>query len=147
MPWAAQLVAEHQSFNERPAVVRACGSDCEEFASAAREDHVLLADVSQKHFSIGKTICRDSLAEIRSVPAFHISPVRMLNAGTFHLTFTVMLSVTASKMMVVVFWWELRIVLEREPEVTRYSPNAMVCSDMHKRIGPTIMREESSRCA
>ena len=57
MPWAAQLVAEHQSFNERPAVVRALGSDCEEFISAAREDHILLTDVSKKHFSVGKTIC------------------------------------------------------------------------------------------
>ena len=34
------------------------------------------------------------------------------------------------------------IVLESEPEVTRHSPNAISCSDIHELIGPTIVREE-----
>jgi hypothetical protein len=52
MQWAANFVAEHEPFRERPAVVRTIGSNGEEFVPASCHNHVFTAEFSQKHRAV-----------------------------------------------------------------------------------------------
>ena len=66
VPRAAHRVPHHQPLGERPVVVAAGGTDGEELVAAAREQHVIVANVAGEHLPIGERLDRDALREIRS---------------------------------------------------------------------------------
>ena len=69
MQGAAQFVAKHEPFHERPAIVRTIGSNREEFVPTPHQDHIFAADCSLKHPSIRKTV-NHAVAEVWPNNAF-----------------------------------------------------------------------------
>src|SRR5262249_46120446 len=66
VPRTSHRVANHQSLGEGAAVMRAGCADREDFITAAREQHGVLANVPADHAAIGKIIERDAAREIGS---------------------------------------------------------------------------------
>jgi hypothetical protein len=56
MPRTAHRVIDEKAFRKRPAIVRTGGADRENLIAAAGQQHGFLADVSQEHLAVGKSI-------------------------------------------------------------------------------------------
>ncbi len=64
MPRAANRIADHQAFGQRPVIVTAFGADREDFAALPRQQHLFLADMADKHGAIGKVSRRNAFCQI-----------------------------------------------------------------------------------
>ena len=54
MPGAAHRVADQQPFGERAVIVAAVRADGEDLAAAARQQHLLVADMADQHAAVGE---------------------------------------------------------------------------------------------
>jgi hypothetical protein len=66
MPGAADGVADHQSFGERPVIMRALGGNRRHLAAVAHQHHLVAADVARQHLAFGKIGGGNTLGKIGS---------------------------------------------------------------------------------
>ena len=64
MPGAAHRVADQQAFGERTVIVRAGCADGEHLVAAARQQHLLVADMAEQHGAVGEVGEGNTLAQI-----------------------------------------------------------------------------------
>jgi len=67
MPWAADRFANQTSLVERRTVMRAKGTNREQFLAATGKDYRFVADVPEQHGAISEGCKFDALPEIGSV--------------------------------------------------------------------------------
>jgi hypothetical protein len=80
------VIADHQAFSERTAVMRAFSSNGKKLRAATRQEHFFVAHLSLNHSAIGHFIDRHSAREIWCNNLDHIgllgsvaSPLRLEN--------------------------------------------------------------------
>jgi hypothetical protein len=66
MPRASNRVADHQSFGERPVVVRARGADGKYFGASFREQNSFAIKVTKQHLAVHDIRCGNTAREIRA---------------------------------------------------------------------------------
>ena len=64
MPGAAHGIVDEEPLGERPAVMRAGGADREHLLAASRQQHRLVADMTEQHGAIGELRECEALGEI-----------------------------------------------------------------------------------
>ncbi len=64
MPGAAHGVADQQSFGERTVIVAARRADGEQLGAGPRQQHLLVADMAEKHAAVGEVGEGNTLAQI-----------------------------------------------------------------------------------
>ncbi len=72
MQWAAQFVANHEPLGERPTVVSTTGTEREEIASAAHQDHVLAGNLALQDSAVAEAVNRDTGAQICAFSTFDL---------------------------------------------------------------------------
>ena len=71
MQRTAQLIADHEPFYERSAVMWAMRRNRKEFISPPRENHIFPSSLPLNHCAIGKLVNRNTLTEIWLALRFH----------------------------------------------------------------------------
>src|SRR5215470_10600084 len=66
MPWTVHRAIDHQTFRQRPAVMRASRADRKKLVAASGNKHWFAKRVSQKHFAVGNLFGFAAFFEIRS---------------------------------------------------------------------------------
>ena len=82
VPRAAHGVADHETFGERAAVVRAVAPTANTSVAAAHQQHLLVADMAEQLAAVGELSERD--ARVRSGPlGFLLSCAIVFSGGSF----------------------------------------------------------------